>query len=267
MDKEITVQVEFPKPFGKGVCQDESSVLLRPFDRLKKSSVQQEEIKILFFQATDSQLPSSLLGVFLFSNKGRIIFFPGLRDRTATKTSKSGDVWNKLIHHLTVDEDLKGLHVTTRGSQEHESFGQPKVLSEQLLHLFAMSIQNTDKLENTPEFAKMTVSTTDSDSERRLSRFENAVRKAKHEQIVLNQEYQGFLHFDFYLDQRAIKDSSKFLSNLPLSSEFHKLELPDEMDKCRLHSITLDRLEGEIVVKACRFRGTLAYESVLWSSV
>jgi len=264
MDRTIVVQGKFESPFGKGECRDEAHVLLRPFDRLTAQSVPQEPIKIMFVQSPATEVPSHVVGVILYSLGKRIIFFPGLCDRTATVTPKNGAVVGKPIHHVSVEPDLKDWHATTANSKDHETIGKTRLLEPDLYHLFSMSVRGTDSLEQTPELIEMIVSTTEKDGTRRAERFSSAVKDAEHQLITLDKKYDGFLNFDFYLDQRKDKSDASYKSWLPPESEFHKLEPPKDDDICKVHSMELKDLPGNIVVKAAWLRGSLKYEAIFW---
>lgn len=259
----ITVQGKFESPFGKGDCRDQGHVLIRPFDKLMVASVPQEPVKILFLQSPQEELPSHIAGVLLYSVGKRVIFYPGLRDRTAMVTPRSGDVLSKLIHHISIEPDLKDWHATT-GDAEHESVGRTRLMEPDLYHLFSMSAQSTSVFEQTPELIEMRVETTESDSKRRVERFRQAMNGAEHQLIKLDKNHEGFLNFDFYLDQREIKLDASYKSWLPPQSEFHAVETPQDDDTCRIHAMELNSLAGKIVVKAAWLRGSLRYEAIFW---
>jgi hypothetical protein len=262
MGHTIVVQGKFKSPFGKGECRDEGHVLLRPFDRLMHQSVPQEPIKILFVQSPETEVPSHVVGVITYSLGRRIVFFPGLCDRTVVVTPKNGAVVGKRIHHISVEPDLKDWHATTASSKDHETVGKTRLLMPDLYHLYSMSVRCTKSLEQTPELIEMSVSTTEKDGPRRAERFRNALEDAEHQLITLDRNFDGFLNFDFYLDQRKDKVDASYKSWLPPESDFHTLEVPKEEDICKIHSIELVNLPGNLVVKAVWLRGSLKYDAI-----
>jgi len=191
--------------FGVGKTQDESSALIRPFRVLVIEGRPFEWISHLFLKSDNFYV----LGALCLTMNKRLLFYPGLIARTPqwyvirSKLSKIES--GCFIDHLTLEANLKSLHVTMLDLNSKKSGSiskfKTKKPAEGLTYFFGLSLRSERDLELSPQEIRFLFSSSESDCERR-ARIITDSAKASVSQILelpftVTKSQDRFLHFDF----------------------------------------------------------------------
>ena len=94
--------------------------------------------------------PARWFGVFVKSDGGRIIFFPGLHEPTIAIRGSKGKKFKFFrkfgFDHISLEKDRASWHVTSERSKDHQHATAPKNLGDGRLLWFGLNLASLDKL-------------------------------------------------------------------------------------------------------------------------
>jgi hypothetical protein len=141
-------------PLGKNISIDDNYVLVRPFRRVLEKGKPMGTINYVFYQEDNNYF---VLGAFVYSDRQRIIFFPGILDRRMTISPEGDELLGKgilqHIDHLSLESSLRTCHLTLVEKETlHAKYNKfnTKLIQDDMFYWFSMSIQDAWKLESAP---------------------------------------------------------------------------------------------------------------------
>ena len=151
-------------------------------------------------------MPAGLrwFGTFVFSDGGRTIFFPGLRDRQhLTRTAKGGST--PIEHqfeaeHFSLERDRREWHVTDSGKDEHKGRFPRRIYGEGRVLWFGLSLASSRRSSLGQAFRppKSNAQIPPGDSRRRADVLTQAREGILFNTLLLSEsqpEIDGFCHF------------------------------------------------------------------------
>lgn len=239
-----------------GTDDDPQNPLSRAFRNLLVEGKPFQEVALCFYggDVTESTLlpPKKWLGVFVLSQGGRIVFFPGLsikpdwlqQDMGPTPAEKEDFDFD----HLSLEPSRQRWHYTSTGSKDHKPGGRTPMVGDSRLLWLGMSIADESVLRDLRAETIVIAQSPSTDSDRRLRKFTEVANNAAQNIISLPEEARsrfanGFLHFSFVLGNQSAavyKDVSRLL---PVNSSSLGRELLLSLEKypIRLHEVELGR--------------------------
>jgi hypothetical protein len=153
-------------------------------------------------------------------DKKRLILFPGILGRNFLWHSIGGHLKDEIIlDHLTIEPDFKTWHYTAfkKGDKKKYKFESNHFIEivPGLRHWFSLSLNNVNVFEPLSKKYMLTFRTNsnevDSINEKLMEARGNTIEHII-EQVSDDPDFKSeFLHFDFFVDQRKIKNTDAFL--------------------------------------------------------
>lgn len=208
------------------------------------------------------------LGVFVLSDRDRIIFFPGLRSlQQQTRFYENRNLklqQNFNFDHITLDSDYLSWHVTDSGSKSHVPWNIRTTELEGGRRLwFGMSIPDFSFLHPVSKLTSIISNVHQSDKDRRLQVFQTA-RENSIFQIVeqhpdsLSVFPNGFYHISVIVGSAGFELYKGENHGFPIDSPFLSEPLPKDLIQIpmRYHRVSLSE-DIDLQISTARLPGTL----------
>lgn len=160
------------------------------------------QMTVLFLQTnTDKRF----LGTLVHSSGARLIFFPGLIDRTSVMDSRTRKtkVLGKDIDHLSIEPSFNSWRVTTTDQKDRLRY-PTNWRSNSLVHCFGMSVKDSSCFELMAGAVEFTAKVPASDAKRRSEAVFQARDGSKFYCLdisSLSRPAGAYLYFDFLIDK------------------------------------------------------------------
>ena len=248
-----------------------NSALFRPLRQLAEEGKPIGTINYIFYK---EKVAHYVLGSLCYSPGGRVLFYPGIRDRVVRWVTKQGEsppvsVKDILIDHLTLDGNLKRGHITARTINDKSKIPKKvsnfatKKITDDAIFWFAMSIKNASILERMVKRATLSFTSLASDTDRRADEVIKAregaifhiVRLAKDVGITTGE----FLHFRFFLGGDDYKSFKHFwaLPKPHIQGLVYERHIP-----IRTHPMSIVNLPYKVWVLVSKHGGELSNDAI-----
>lgn len=190
------------------------------------------------------------LGVFVYSEGDRVIFFPGYTDSVdwlETTSQHEDRAWRQFdLDHLSLEPQRQQWHFTSPGSANHAAGGRSPQLGEGRQLWFGLSMTSLHSLREVVQKTVIRYPTPPSDASRRIEAMTRLDNQSEHKAIRLPEhdlrEFQpGFAHFTLVYGPKNAPnyEGSEWL--LPFGSPYIAHHPPDFNPKfnVRLHRLGL----------------------------
>jgi hypothetical protein len=270
IDGEPYLPLVYHFPLGKKMSVHKDSALVRPFRRVLETGKPIGTINYIFYQEKDDYF---VLGAFVYSDRQRVIFFPGTVDRRVTISPTGEEVLEKGIlqhvDHLSLESTLRTCHLTLF---EKESINaryskfNTKLIQDDIFYWFSMSIQDAWKLEPSPKTQEIKIRWHNyADLKRRYSIIMNSRGDSVFN--VTRADYHPqehfFINFEFFVSLRQSRNY------VPQSGIYHtglvpatKMRDQRKEARSRFHHILLKGFEGSLWVRVTKIIGSQDYDAV-----
>lgn len=213
------------------------------------------------------------LGVFVASDGGRVLFFPGTEEPLAARQSFRGGrcEWEGdfAVDHLTLESDLRSWHVTTAGSTDHRAGSRTLELGEGRFLWCSMQFQDTSIFRRVLRNSTISARVPGTDARRRTEVLRAAregldlpiVSAPRHPAVALA---GGLLHLAFVVGPPGFERYRGEQLGWPFDSPFLKEPVPGDMrgQPVRSTRLSMDPVV-DIDIHACWLRGRLSIPAVL----
>lgn len=259
--------------FGEGKVVSISCALARPYKQLFENGKPIGRINYVFFKV--GRWPSHVLGSLCFTPGHRLLFYPGLTERTVNwRYSKERGFQSVkstgTADHLTVEEGFQRWHMTVLEPDGTKALRMPsfrtKKINKNILFLFGLTIQDARVLETTPEELTLIFPSPPSDSDRRIRLLMRARENALFHLTTLNEfplNKGEFLHFDFFIGPTNLT-----LKKLPCFAPtqepivHHYAQAFKEGTHFRGHPVSLEGVKEKIWVVASKHVGKVSDKAI-----
>ena len=133
-----------------GVDRDAANPLARALNRLLRTGKPFERLHACYFDPLPMASGIRWFGVFVISEAGRVVYFPGLtqlHDRTFTSRGTETITRRKFtVDHLSLQADRKSWHLTGTGTKPHVGKYSTTDLGNGRVLWFGMSVASPDVL-------------------------------------------------------------------------------------------------------------------------
>jgi len=249
---------------GDGEDADPKNPIARALDNLLSHGTPSRKFAHALFTPNPTGARPELrwLGVFVHTDRGRIVFFPGyfLRLLQYANGRSMQQVRQFEIDHVTLENDFRTWHVT--GTADDRQGGMRTRDLENGRYLwFGMSVAQPDVLRAVMKRTTITGLSPGSDSRRRISCFRSA-RQDVHDFIVVPpQEWKSkehsFLHFSVIVGRTpfaeyrgpdiALPEGSPLVHDLPpIGSPFPVSSHLNQLDDDAYLQVTCARVQGRL---------------------
>jgi len=208
-------------------------------------------------------------GTFVFSDGGRVIYFPGLRDHQlwTFAAGANGTIRQERfeVDHCSLDSSRATWHVTEQGSRRHIGTFRTEALGEGRVLWFGMAIASPDVLRPALKETLAKAAVPLNDAERRIAVALQAREGVVFNTLLVDQDHAptapGFMHFSVIVGpvgfapyrgtQLAFPFGSPYI-NPPLANltgiflRSHRLSLPPYFDI----EVVATTLPGAVTVPA-----------------
>jgi hypothetical protein len=253
--------------------------LARPFYWLFIKGQVPGTVNYIFYM--NDNLPLKVLGSVCLTPRKRILFFPGVIERNVnwlkSKQSEQQSIKSTgFVDHLTLEENRNISHITLL-DENHEKVNKnkgglssfkPRLISNDILYWFGLSVKNLAFLETTPATLEFAFPCPSSDSLRRARAHEYAIKKAKNHIVQLPSngilKQTQFIHFDFYIAPKNISMKEFDLdppTEMPIVSNFS--QILNEKIEYRACPVALEGLKERIWVLVSKYNGILADKVII----
>jgi hypothetical protein len=133
---------------ASGVDNDARNPLARALNSLLKTGRPFERFSACYFNPVPMAVGIKWFGTFVFSNGGRVIYFPGFGERqrmTLTSSGRGAVQQHEFeVDHFSLEANLRKSHVTEYGTKQHMGGFPTTDLGEGRVLWFGMSIASPD---------------------------------------------------------------------------------------------------------------------------
>jgi hypothetical protein len=251
-------------PLGKNISVDDNSALVRPFRRVLEKGKPIGTINYVFYQENNDYF---ILGSFVYSDRQRIIFFPGILDRRMTISPEGDEVLGKgilrHIDHLSLESSLRTCHLTLLEKETlHAKYNKfnTKWLQDDMFYWFSMSIQDAWKLEPAPMTQEIRLKWHNfSDLKRRYSIIMNSRGDSIFNitRVDDHPQEQFIINFEFFVSRRQSREY------IPQSGIYHTglvptVKMKDQRKEImsRFHHILLKKFRGSLWIRVSKITGS-----------
>jgi hypothetical protein len=253
-----TMKITYTVPDGTpGVDGDAYNPLARALSRLLKTGRPFERFLACHFDPLPMAVGIRWFGTFVFSDGGRVIYFPGLSERQRlTLTSKgSGEVRQHdfEVDHFSLESNRREWHVTACGSEQHIGSFRTVDLGEGRVLWFGMSVASPDVLRPVKISTEVEAQLPPTDSRRRADVAVQAREGIVFNTLLFDQECQpavpGFGHFAVIVGPCGFSQYRGQQLGAPFGSPFIEPPLGNLANVfLRSHRLSLEpRIDVEIV--------------------
>jgi hypothetical protein len=171
-----------------------------------------------FLVSTGFNPPIFIIGSLCITERGRILFFPGVNDR-ATIPNRNGNrnvTDNLIMDHITLDADYS-CHATFTNGKHLRLSSSIQPIETNVYGWFSLSISKLSVLEILPERFEVVINSPQRDGHRRMKDVIEARKTAKYHLLHLRDDNPAlnkneFLHIDIYI---VLGDERKTTNLLP----------------------------------------------------
>ncbi len=251
--------------FGQGKSTSISCALARPYRQLIEEGKPIGRINYVFFRIGGQ--PSHILGTLCFTPGKRLLFYPGLIERKAnwsfSKNTFQSIKSTGFVDHITIEPGFRSWHMTILEpdgtKKSHLRSLKTKMIKDDIVFWFGLTIQGPHILETTPEELSMTFSSPPQDSDRRAKLLIDARKDAIFHLTTLdhmNLNIGEFLHFDFFIGPSTLSTEE-----LPCFVPIHKpivdgyAQAFKEGTHLRFHPVALEGIPQKIWVVVSKHIG------------
>lgn len=205
------IEISFKLNVGHtGVDNDPLNPLSRAFQFPMKKGKPNQGHAFCFYSGEERDLKKvplfRWLGIFVFSVKERIIFFPGFSQAlTWNKTKNNRNTMPRMsfnLDHITLEPIRQSWHFTTTNSTNRKKGGRARDLGQGRLSWFGLSVASENILRQVLSTTVAIFPSPPTDVNRRITFLKDEQGKAPQHYIYLmngsrNRFKKGFLHFNF----------------------------------------------------------------------
>lgn len=246
------IRLSYTTDFGiNGEDTDPENPLSRALNRLFRHDGQPfKRLNMCCLQGDLLTKVPRWLGVFVKSERDRILFFPGLLKTTEPIEGYKGKGlrWNKIfnIDHMTLERDYRSWHISSSKSKSHLGTLPTAALGEGRFLWFGMSLSETGTLRDFRNKTIITTTVPASDSSRRTQVFIDSREGANFHILGIHPDARnifpdGFLHFSIIVGHSGFELYRGEKHGYPIESPFLSEPLPiGELNiPVRLHRVSL----------------------------
>ena len=262
-EQEITLFI----PNGIGKNNNQTSTLLRVFEKLKTSGKKIGNIKHTFYRGDNNVLFT--LGSFVTTKK-HILFFPGTNGLQITKVQLDHtNISSKMtLDHISLERNLRRYHITTI---EKEIGGQKlpgqntKKIRNSLFQWLVLGVASETILEKTP---KKTIITLQSAYLEELKRRRNEIMSSREKAVFNVLSLNHYPEKDHYLNFEIFVSSEK-LSKYPNIDKFYastgcsNYKGPQDIGRSRIHRLRLLGFNGDVYIRLTKMQGILDHDCAI----
>ena len=261
----LTLRYIFPR--GTGGSINQTSALVRPFQKILEEGKPTGKITFVFYQEDNNYY---VLGSLVHTGR-RILFFPGFVDR---RVVLSPDGINPLqqgvvltTDHYTLEQNLRTWHITllekaSKGAKLRSM--NTRKLDDMLFLWFILGIQRPNKLEGMPSSQEIRLYGNNiADLKRKFS----FIMKARDESIFHITSVEDFgvdpwyLNFEFFVTTSSEKHSPQVGVTDVGGPSATIYEARNDI-VTRAHRIILDGFNGSIWIRVSKIRGIISCDAL-----
>jgi len=219
----IQIEATFPR-IGHVTNKEQNflnSALTRPFHRILKEGKPTGTINYVFFGEHGFNPPVFVIGSLCLTERGRILFFPGVKDRiTFPYYNGSQNVTDNLImDHITFDSDCS-CHATFANGKHLRLSSTIPPIDPNVYGWFSLSISKLSVLEILPKRFEVAINSPQRDRHRRMKDVIEARDSAKFHLFHLHDDNptlnkSEFLHVDVYIELGNKRKMTNLLPSPP----------------------------------------------------
>jgi hypothetical protein len=235
----ISVNLSWTMPHGaEGQDDAADNPLARALERLFSSGRSFKRLTLCFCadrRKTEKDPILRWLGVFILSEAGRIIFFPGFRQTKQYVRGFRGKprMWHEKFDfdHVSLEKDWRRWHITTRGSKRQRGGPLTTPLGQDRYFWFGLSLSNLDELRVVKQSTNVIGDMPPSDARRRVDVLKQARENAEfpildwHEQVWVR-PLERLWHIGIIVKQPESSLYTGSMLGLPEGSPFLRSPLP-----------------------------------------
>lgn len=239
----------------EGIDEDDLNPLKRALEKLLTKGNPLKDFTMCFIndEITKKEKLLRWLGVFVLSDGGRVIFFPGFSEKQKSVQGFKGieKIWDQrfLFDHFSVESNLKKWHLTAADPVDHLGSGNILPLDKNRHLMFGLSVNSLNQFRVVRQLTKFSYEVPSSDAERRKDRVLEAkgdkdyqILEFWHPKAHYNPE---IYHFGIIIGKKGFEpyhgpdlgfpEGSPFLEEMfegkvQLPTRIHKFNLSDNFD-------------------------------------
>jgi hypothetical protein len=245
-----TLKIRYCDPRGiPGVDSDTRNPLARALKRLLKTGKPFERLLACYFDPAPMASGIRWFGTFIFSDGGRIIYFPGLSEvQRLTQTSRGCDAVQQHemeVDHFSLEANRREWHLTGYGTKRHLGRFSTTDLAEERVLWFGMSVASADVFRPLKNQTEVEAPIPPTDSHRRADVMIEARKDIVFNTVLFNRERQpvtsGFGHFSVIVGPCGFTSYRGEKLGLPFGSPFVTPGLGDLKNvSLRSHRLSLE---------------------------
>lgn len=247
-----------------------NGALFRPLRQLAEEGKPIGKINYIFYK---EKKVLYILGSLCYSPGGRVLFFPGIKNRVIRWVTKQRGrppalAKDIIADHLTLDCNLKSGHITTRTIdnkskvlEKVSSFATKKIADG--VFWFAISVKNASLLERLVKRSTFSFTSPASDAERRSDEVIKAREGAIFHVVSLADDAVSttgeFIHFRFFLGGDECKSFNNFWA---FPKPYIQGLRYERQTPIRAHPVTIVNLPYKIWVLVSKHSGDLSNDVI-----
>lgn len=258
-------------PIGIGNSVSENPALVRPFKKVLEQGKPMGTIGYIFYQEEEIYF---VFGALVYSENGRILFFPGGIDRRMTVSPEGNEILRQgvlqNIDHLSLESNCRNYHVTLLEKRNTNSPRYSRMnthgVKEDMFFWFAMSIRDVSVLELAPRTQEIRLKGhTWNELKRKYSFIDKSRGDCIFNAVFVDDKPQEryFINFEFYVSLRKSREYT------PPENVYHTGLVPVTQFKeqrkkvmTRVHPVLLKGFSGMLWVRVSKIVGTHDDDSV-----
>ena len=276
----LEVNHDFPIFSLDRISTSESTAFIRPLKRFINNGRPIGHVYPVVYKNKSEDkyyVLGSLCHTHYAQENSRIIFFPGLQERTLGWHSKQNlPNLSGIIDHFTIEPDEKSWHYTIlkkQGKKEKYRLPDNKIneISPGIFSWFSMSLRREHLLESLYRRYNLKIEV----PQDKYNDYVEKLSESKKDTItqIIEQPYddpseEEFIHIDFLIDKRESPDSKKLPRKLCLVP-YKNPALVDDLREVpsnfpvRNHSIDIKGFSGKILILVSSHKGKLAEDVII----
>ena len=251
---------------GKGILKNSNSALIRPYKHYLEDKTKLGLIKYVLIHEDDDYY---VLGTFVRTSIGRILFFPGLINREVQKSIGNGynkktkedvDTLGQKVDHHTLKPNLKSCHLKFDNRNIEFKNQQTSKITNSLFLWTHYQISSFKEFELLPEFMKISLKIPSNPLE--LVSILPDIRDSRDNVIDVikfteKSDHPFFLTLQIFVSPNREQNLDGILARIEDSPSFVVVPKKQDRVNAKLKKITLDGFDGCIWVVVYKVSGHL----------